>query len=231
MSRSIDATAAAEALAGATTTEALTAELRRLGAPVPEGADAAALAGLALKAAPVKSQGDFAALAVNVTIGENLPLTAEDLTSMLIMAFPGARIGKRHGPHYLSLARSGKLRLLREGLPPIPHRSRKRSRFTLPESWEEIRSLAEDGFIDLTDVTTIEDACARVLEWINAEPDEGMRLAVAAELSAVPEADLAGLSRRDLVALAKHLGVPAGGKSAAIIERIRSFHETKEDKK
>lgn len=42
-------------------------------------------------------------------IAQNPTISADELTSTLKDAFPSANIGQRHGPHYLSLSRNGRL--------------------------------------------------------------------------------------------------------------------------
>jgi len=109
--------AGAAALALVAPKGAINSELERQNLPVPRGSDEVARASLLL--AGVRSQGDYAAQVLNVCDGKVDP---DDLTRALSEAFPGARIGKRHGPHYMSHARSGKLRGLRKGM-VIPHRA------------------------------------------------------------------------------------------------------------
>lgn len=69
----------------------------------------------------MKSQADLAAHIINVTDGG---VTPEDLTNALRWGFPRANIGTRHGPHYLCLARTGKLSGVKTGL-VIPKGGRK----------------------------------------------------------------------------------------------------------
>lgn len=68
-------------------------------------AHASALA-VARKVAGSNSQAKFAALLINLTEGD---ISNEQLTSALAVEFPEAKVGDRHGPHYASLSRSGKL--------------------------------------------------------------------------------------------------------------------------
>jgi hypothetical protein len=84
-----------------------------------------------LKTCGITAQGGFAAVFINLTHGENRPITGEELTRAIATAFPNAGVDKRHGPHYLSYARTGKFNKLpglREDLPPIPTSRRKRSK-------------------------------------------------------------------------------------------------------
>jgi len=53
------------------------------------------------------SQAKFASWLINVTQGN---ITNDQLTEALAEAFPTAKVGPRHGPHYASLSRSGKLK-------------------------------------------------------------------------------------------------------------------------
>lgn len=57
-------------------------------------------------ASGVRTLDEFAATAVNLSHGE---VTGEELKSQFRKAFPNHKIGDRHGPHYLSLARNGHL--------------------------------------------------------------------------------------------------------------------------
>ncbi len=54
----------------------------------------------------VRSQGEFAAVIIELCPD----VGPEQLTEDLRTAFPGANVGPRHGPHYLSLSRTGKLK-------------------------------------------------------------------------------------------------------------------------
>lgn len=73
----------------------------------------------------IRSQGEFAALIINLTHGEGGTLEPDALTRALVAAFPRANIGQRHGPHYMSLARHGNLKGLREGMSAIPFAKRR----------------------------------------------------------------------------------------------------------
>lgn len=73
--------------------------------PVPEETEKAF--DLALKASGVKTQGEFSALMVNLTKGE---ISGANLTEALKLAFPTDKVGDRHGPYYLSLCRTGKIK-------------------------------------------------------------------------------------------------------------------------
>lgn len=110
--------AAAAILAMLAAPGAIDAELERRELPVPKDQEPVAKASLLL--AGVRSQSDFAAQVINI-VGPDID--PSDLTQALTQAFPGAKIGSRHGPHYLSHARSGKLD--DHGLKPgliIPHK-------------------------------------------------------------------------------------------------------------
>lgn len=96
---SFNAAAAARYLANMVTDETVTSTLSEMGL---KGGNLQTL----LIARGVRSQGEFAALVINLTKGG---IQAEELTDAMAAAFPGAKVGKRHGPHYLCLARTGKL--------------------------------------------------------------------------------------------------------------------------
>jgi len=53
------------------------------------------------------SQAKMAAFLINVTKGD---ITTDQLGDALRLAFPNAKVGDRHGPHYASLSRTGKLK-------------------------------------------------------------------------------------------------------------------------
>jgi hypothetical protein len=84
--------------------EAINDFITNAGVPAPEDADKARE--LCAKLSGYRSQGEFAAHMINLSNGTILPA---DLTDALACAFPAAKIGTRHGPHYLCLARTGKL--------------------------------------------------------------------------------------------------------------------------
>ena len=94
----------AKALIAITPEGEVNTRLAKLG--IPANADALISMTSLVRACGVKSQGEAAVLTVNLTNGA---VNATQLTDVLRAAFPGARVGTRHGPHYLSLARTGKL--------------------------------------------------------------------------------------------------------------------------
>jgi hypothetical protein len=57
-----------------------------------------------LVAMKVKSLDDFAVVVVN---GNKGSVSGEELGTAMAKAFPAHKIGERHGPHYLSLCRTG----------------------------------------------------------------------------------------------------------------------------
>jgi hypothetical protein len=71
----------------------------------------------------VTSQSAFAAVVLNLTIEQGQALTDAELTRALAEAFPNASVGNRHGKHYMSLARKGRLPGLERKL-AIPYAKR-----------------------------------------------------------------------------------------------------------
>lgn len=63
-------------------------------------------AGSLLLAMGIRSLDEFAATVVNLSKGG---ISTLDMTAAMVRAFPGHKIGERHGPHYISLARTGSL--------------------------------------------------------------------------------------------------------------------------
>lgn len=61
---------------------------------------------LALKVAQATSQAKTAAFLINATKGA---VTNDDITEVLKACFPDAKVSERHGAHFASLSRSGKL--------------------------------------------------------------------------------------------------------------------------
>jgi len=183
--RTLNITAAALALLPMTTREAIDARLSKAGIDLPAETPDQVAAETFIKTSGVKSQGDLTAVYLNVTVGEGLMHTAENCTELLRAGFPDAAISKRHGPHYISHARTGKLKLLDEGITSIPHARKVKA--TKPE-------------VEKT-----------VAEQINDEVRAAIELR---------RAQLAELSRKDLVKAAKEAGVKANGKNDELIERI-----------
>jgi len=63
---------------------------------------------IAMKIANAKSsQAKAAAFLINITEGN---ITNDELTATLAAWFPNAKVGDRHGAHFASLSRSGKLK-------------------------------------------------------------------------------------------------------------------------
>jgi hypothetical protein len=62
-----------------------------------------------IKSSGVNNQATMAALGITLTRNSGAVLKADELTAFLKAAFPEAQVGERHGPHYLCLARCGKL--------------------------------------------------------------------------------------------------------------------------
>lgn len=186
-----------EALAGAlskvTKLDVVNARLQKAGLPPMDNVDAAVLA--LVRASGIKSQGDAAVLAVNVTGGA---VQAETLTEILKAGFPGAKIGARHGPHYLSLARTGKL----EGVEAatIPHSARRQKTATV--------------------VTVAGSGPGPSAHSAPETPPVEPKVEVAPPATDKLREELAALSQKDLAARAKALGVKAMGKKEAIIDAV-----------
>lgn len=118
--RAFDVEKAAEALLEVADVKAIDRELKERGLVLSKDLTPKDRAFHLLKADGVATQGHFAAWVINLTHGEGKDIDPDTLTASLQRAFPHANIGKRHGPHYLTHARKGRLKGLREGLPPIP---------------------------------------------------------------------------------------------------------------
>ncbi len=84
-----------------------------------------------------RSQPEFSALAINVTRGG---ITGSELTEALRQAFPNAKVGDRHGPHYLCKARTGKLPGT-EYRPDFSRRSSQKKKMTPAQAQAEIARL------------------------------------------------------------------------------------------
>lgn len=138
--RALNIMAAATILAEMGDTKAIDADLRGRNIVLARNTSRKDRAEALIKSEGVTTQGHFAALVINYTHGEGMELDADDLTRALAEAFPGAGVGKRHGPHYLCHARKGRLKGLREGLAPIPFRRRqkKESSDDIPDAGGEV---------------------------------------------------------------------------------------------
>lgn len=184
--------AKAVASIAAITGDSINARLTKAGLPAMEDREAAALA--LVRASGIKSQGEATVLIVNLTGGT---CNAEQVTAALKAGFPGAKIGARHGPHYLSLARTGKL----EGVEAtgIPHSARKAK-----------KAAPIVVALGATTPPAAESTPAEpVVETAPAVPD-----------TSALKAELEALSQKDLAARAKAAGVKAIGKKEDIVARI-----------
>lgn len=70
---------------------------------------------LLIKSSGVRSQEEYAGLAITLTKGT---ISGDDLTAVVKEGFPQSKAGKRHGPYYLSHARTGKLVVPEDSKPP-----------------------------------------------------------------------------------------------------------------
>jgi len=222
--KNLDIDKAAEAISEISNREAISRVIESV-IDVSNDASDVDLMKIVIKMHPVKSQGDLVVVVLNVTHAQGISVTGEDLTRILSVSFPKAKIGERHGPHYMSMARNGKLKGL-VNLPPIPHarRSRYNWRSDIPEEAETVRMLADDGFIKLDSATSRAHAIILINDFVdNEEDDESMIVVLRSEISIINGDflnELQKLSRKDLVQRAVDEGVNAGGKTDAIIERI-----------
>lgn len=93
-------------LASLVSHEATQAFLAARDIPCPEDPEKALT--LAVRSSGAKTQGEVAALVVNLTRAQ---ITGAQLTEVLKAAFPTDKVGDRHGPYYLSLCRTGKIKV------------------------------------------------------------------------------------------------------------------------
>lgn len=186
--------------------ESINARLAKHGLPQVEDLNTGAVQ--LARASGVKSQGDVAVLVVNLTGGR---VQADDLTKILAAAFPGSKVGERHGPHYLSLARTGKLKGVEiEGT--IAHRARKKANGAVIEVKTQPVEIKSDGaeHLALMAATGVEIA------------DKVHEAAKHDALMSTNDlkAELEALSQKDLAARAKAVGIKAVGEKDAIIKGI-----------
>lgn len=195
----------------------------------------------------VKSQADAAALIINLGVHD-----PGVITMILQLAFPGSRVGARHGPHYLSLARTGKLAGITNR--NIVHRVRQqrgaaKSDVVMAAMMNSVTSAAEvttptDAELEAAPVSVDEvialsldgnGTTAAVVPTVVVPPDaetamaEGLAsldeertIEPAAESTPVVSREdaLKAMSRKELVAECKRIGVKANGKDADLIARI-----------
>lgn len=145
---SVNTAATIATFAAIATMDVLNEELVARG--LPEQTDPSVAA--SLLAAGVRSQGDFASVAINLMKGD---IEASDMKEMLTVAFPDAKIGDRHGGHYLCHARTGGLKNCR--FKPMTANARKK------------RAKAEKGeaVVDVKDLTA--GQLEKAAEWKAAE--------------------------------------------------------------
>ncbi len=171
------------------------------------------------RAEGVRTQSQACVLLLNITGGT---VHSEDVTKALTEGFPGAKVGDRHGPHYMSLARTGKLEGLDKDITIIPHSARaKKSSTTVPTvvASKPAPTTAPAEPAPAVEVPALaapapafsEEQLAEIIPPA-AEPTFDPAAALKAELSA--------LNQKDLAARAKKAGVKSTGKAADVIERI-----------
>lgn len=217
MSKIVNAEAFSKGLLGFTNLEQINARLQAKGIPHMDDHAAATLA--LVRAEGIRDQGSATVLAVNLA---NAKITGEDVTALLVAGFPAAKIGKRHGPHYLSLARTGKL----EGVEnrAIAHKARTASTtagtpaVVVPAVKAVVPDLPEPSEAELDRVAAQDAAELAAMEHLETAIVD----AVVAEVILDPRQELSALDRASLVVKAKSLGVKASGKDQEIIERILS---------
>ena len=136
---------------------------------------------------------------VNIVVALYPGVRGATVTAILRDAFPGANISDRHGPHYLSLCRTGK----RSGATAVvkPTASGR-----APTTAPAVKAAPPVVVPDKQHANLVA-AEAAVLDG----PDTGK--------------DITKLSRADLVALAVQLGLPGKGKTDEIMARITAFRE------
>lgn len=117
--------------------------------------------GAALLAMGCKSLDDVAVTVVNLTNGS---ITAEELHEGFVKCFPEHKIGDRHAPHYLSLARTGN------------HNSKFETRVEVPKASRKAKGAAAKG-LDLSGV-----ADDRLTIMLTATEGTPMHSAVAREI-------------------------------------------------
>jgi len=104
------------------------------------------------------SQSRFCAWLINLTQGN---VTNDDLTEALSEAFPGAKVGRRHGAHFASLSRSGKLKGARYSVP-------KKARAKKDTEVNRLRRAVEA----IRDARTIKEVRAIINELDNPTTDD-----------------------------------------------------------
>lgn len=236
MSKSVNHEAIAKGLCAFASLDDINKRLAAKGIPPMPELEAASLA--LVRAEGLRDQGGVTVLAVNLA---NAKITGADVTALLAAGFPSAKIGARHGPHYLSLARTGKL----EGVEnrAIAHKSRSgkltdgASRVNLP-ALPGVPAIAKAAVPDLPEPSEEELARFEAEEAKNAtealkaaelestvvieHPEQSTDAGTTGSEPVVldPRQALSALDRASLVVKAKSLGVKASGKDADIIERI-----------
>ena len=235
--RTFHASAAALSLLLFAAREDLAETLVSKGLPAPDEMDDESITKMVFGVHPVNSQGDLAAVYINHTHGVGKPLDPDSLCTVLMAGFPGAKIGQRHGPYYISKARTGQLKGLKEGLRPIPHAKRCAPRKATPpvkiiEVTPEMTEQEAAVHKVITDAvkasaSPITDAEADLLvEEVKVEEVKVEEVKVEVEEVEELEAVLSDLSRADLVALANKVGVSSRGKSALLIKRIQDAQKS-----
>lgn len=194
------------------------------GAKIPTTDDLVADVETYVRATGVKSQGATSMIVINMTVGK---IKADQLTALLAAGYPTSKVGERHGPHYLSLARTGHLPGVTKAASNIPHDSKASKK---PATTPVVAPVVKPAETPVVEPVVEKEPCSEpkpleVEETAGASEAEasGATEAVVPTLLDDTErlrAELALLSQKDLAARAKAVGVKANGKAADIITRI-----------
>lgn len=197
--------------------EKVVERLTKLGIPpAPGGTTGTSLLSV-VRASGIKSQGEATVLIINLSNGT---CTHEQVTIALKAGFPTAKITDRHGPHYLSLARTGKLSGVE--VTSIPHTARKVKRATATVT--AIQAAVETGVVTPAAIEAAITNPELLADGTTDGTADGTKVEPVVESAETAitklKAELEALDQKGLAARAKAVGVKATGKKDAIITAI-----------
>ena len=209
MERSVNISGLASGLAKVSNLETINGRLAKFG--INQSSDLADAAGALAVIANAKTQGEVAVLMVNLTNGT---ITPEQLTNVLKVAFPNCRVGARHGPHYLSKCRTGKLTGVEDVQIKKAAKTTKAAEVIVPTD-DQLETEANE-FVKMTEEANEQ------FKTVDASTVEETPIVVeeAPIVVEAPKGTYDDCTVEELRNMAKVLGVSSAGGKAKLIARI-----------
>lgn len=190
----------AEAIKKNATVEAINVQLVKFSLPPVQDPDVGA--SHVARAAGIKNQGDATVLLLNLTGGK---IDYDEMTKVLKATFPQAGVTGRHGPHYISQVRTGKIAGLDPGV-------------TVPAKQRGVK--AGSTTASATPATPAAKPAKAPAKATAATPPPAPEPVVPVVDTAALHAELMALPMKDIVARAKAAGVKAVGTKETLVKAL-----------